>query len=326
MKPAVKAQSRVQQIIAELSVARDGSSIRDVRLGDAARRASASAHSEILGNQRAAGKLIEHIATEAGIETDKFDPILARNRIALQRVADERKAAAITNSTSVLKTFIDAIDGRRRAFEHLTPAAAPPTFIALDSPFLILPTTGNKLLDSSIAPFRSFAKVTIASQLDDKEVGFYFLWENPSDRYAVINVDGYLVFNGLIGATESGGFLPGNRFATMNVSGVLRTFEWWNQPPTEPLAQADQSQLVRSITADMGGGFGDVGDIESAHVFRGVDLSHTLFLVPPYGVTVIEVAAVLWSTTGTDGGDVSADFSSGDLQIMCPFVQIAVLT
>lgn len=327
MNLPMNAKSYVQQIATELNVARDLSFIKDARTDEAALRASTSGRSEILGNQRAAWNLIEYFATEQGFETGKFDPILARNQITLKLVADERKAAAIKQSSSVLKTFIHGIDGRRQAFDTLISAVEPPNFVVLDSPFLVWPTHGIELLDSNAVPYRSFGKITLDSgkTFGYEELGFYFLWENPSDRFAVINVDGYLVFNGVIGAAQDGGFWPGDRYASLSVGGNLHTFEWWNQPPTEPLFQIDQNQHVDSVTAT-GGEFGDVGDIESENVFRGIDLRHTLFVLPPHGVTVIEVTAVLQYRTGTDSGHVTADFSSGDFQIMCPFVLIAVLT
>jgi hypothetical protein len=49
-------------------------------------------------------------------------------------------------------------------------------------------------------------------------------------------------------------------------------------------------------------------------------------VLPPHGLTVIEVIAALQYQTGSDGGRVKADFHSGDLRIMSPFVLIGVLT
>ncbi|MBI3772873.1 MAG: hypothetical protein HY272_09265 [Gammaproteobacteria bacterium] len=322
-------KSYVPQLITELKAARDLALIKDARQEESALRARFSGRSEVLANQRASWQLIEYFATKNGFESEKFDEILARNQAELSRIADEQKAAAIKQSSSEMKTFIHAIESKRQAFDTLisTAVSPQPFFVALDSPFLIWPTHGIELLDSHTDPYRSTAKITLDSgrTFGYEELGFYFLYENPSDRFSVINVDGYLVFNGQLRASQGGGFWPGDRHASVGVGGHLHVFEWWNQPPTEPLAQADQTQQVASV-ATTGGGFGDVGAIETKNVFRGVDLRHTLFVMPPHAVTVIEVTAAITYGTGTDSGHVNVDFNSGDFQIMCPFVLISVLT
>lgn len=328
-KTTAASESSVLQIITDLKAARDLAVIKDGRQKEAALLASSADRSTILANKRAAWQLTEYFATKNGFESDKFVEILARNQSELSRIADEQKVAAIKQSSAEMKSFMRAIESKRQAFDALISTAAPPQpfFVALDSPFLIWPTQGIELLDSHTEPYRSTAKITLDSgrTFGYEELGFYFLWENPSDRFAVVNVDGYLVFNGQLRASQDGGFWPGDRYAGISAGGRLHVFEWWNQPPTEPLAQADQFQNVASVAAT-GGGFGDVGAIETKNVFRGVDLRHTLFLLPPHAVTVIEVTAAITYTTGTDSGHVNVDFNSGDFQIMCPFVLIAVLT
>lgn len=322
----------VPQIITELKAARDLALIKDARQKEeSAFQTSIAGRPEILANQRAGWQLNEYFAVKHGFEdeSEKFDEILARNKAELSRIAYEQKVAAIKQSSSEMKAFIHAIDSKRQAFDTLISAAELPRpfFVALDSPFLIWPTQGIELFDSHIDPYRSTAKITLDSgrTFGYEELGFYFLYENPSDRFAVINVDGYMVFNGQLRVAQDGGFWPGDRHASISAAGRLHVFEWWNQPPTEPLTQADQTQQVASV-ATSGGGFGDVGAIETKNVFRGVDLRHTLFVMPPHAVTVIEVSAAITYGTGSDSGHVNADFNSGDFQIMCPFVLISVLT
>jgi hypothetical protein len=322
-------KSYVPQIITELKAARDLALIKDARLEEFALETSISGRSDILANQRAGWQLIEYFVTKNGFESEKFDEILARNQVELSRIMDAQRAAAIKQSSSEMKKFIHAIDSKRQAFDTLisTAVSPQPFFVSLESPFLIWPTQGIELLDSHVEPYRSTAKITLDSgrTFGYEELGFYFLYENPSDRFSVVNVDGYMVFNGQLRASQNGGFWPGDRHASISAAGRLHVFEWWNQPPTEPLAQADQTQQVASA-AISGGGFGDVGGIVPKNVFRGVDLRHTLFLMPPHAVTVIEVTAAITYGTGSDGGHVNADFNSGDFQIMCPFVLVSVLT
>jgi hypothetical protein len=215
------------QITTELKAARNLSLLRDARVSEAALHDGAASPAEVAADQRAAWKLIEYWATKNGLEDDKFEAIRARSQAELQRIANERKAAAVAQSAAVMQSFIHAVEGKRKSFDTLIAAAPPvkPAFVTLDSPYQIWATQGIGMPVSNIVPWNSFAKVTLDSGKTQgyEEVGFDFAWENPSDRYAVINVDGYLVFSGVIEATQSGGFWPGERFAHLYVKSTMRT-------------------------------------------------------------------------------------------------------
>ena len=54
------------------------------------------------------------------------------------------------------------------------------------------------------------------------------------------------------------------------------------------------------------------------------DVNYRSFLIPARGVALFEVTLLIghW----TDGGFIEVDFTSGDFEIMCPAVVIAILT
>jgi hypothetical protein len=299
-------------------------------VSEAAGQDGAGTSAEVAAEQRDALRIIEHWAAKQGLDDGKFEAIRARAQAELQRGANDRAAAAVARSASVMQSFVQAVERKRKSFETLIAAAPPvqPAFVTLESPYQIWATPGVAMPASSIVPWNSFAKVTFQTSDTSvyKEVGFDFAWENPSDRYALINVDGYLVFNGHLRATQPGGFWPGDRWARLTINSTLRIYEWWNDPPTQPLGQSDQSQYGLDKVYVGGGGFGDVGGIVTRDVFRGVDLRHTLLAVPPHSLTVFQVVGILYCETGTEGGQVNADFNSGDFRIMSPFVLIGVLT
>ena len=63
---------------------------------------------------------------------------------------------------------------------------------------------------------------------------------------------------------------------------------------------------------------------DSAQSISGeTDLSAMLFAVPPNAQVIFEAALSLGY--GNDGGNIEADFESGDFQIMCPFVALSLL-
>ncbi|MFO1501867.1 MAG: hypothetical protein U1G07_26410 [Verrucomicrobiota bacterium] len=322
-------QDDLGQITAELKAAKDLAAIKEARQNAFSLPQPVSERPEIVANQRAAWQSIQYEAAKKGLETGKFDEILARNQADLARIAEEQRAAGIKQSAGVLAKFAQAIDGKRQAFEALITAAddPQPVRVVLEKPFLIWPTQGLEFMDANVAPFRSSAKVTLDSGKTQghEELGFYFIWRNPSDRIAVVNIDAFLLFSGQLRASQGGGFWPGSRFAKITVGGRLHVFEWWNHPPTEPFFQVDQAQTVKTVETH-GGGFGDVGAIELESVFRTIALGYTHFLLPPNAVTVIEVTPTFDYSTGSDSGHVNADFNSGDFQLMCPFVSIGILT
>jgi hypothetical protein len=299
-----------QKIIAELKAAR----------ADTAFRTTASGNSEIFGKQRA-----------------------GRNVSGMQNIGEKERAIAIERSSSVLKTFVRGIDDRRQALEMLQSRVVPPTppigpakptpiYTVLDTPFLIWPTHGMELLDSNLIPYGSFGKISVdPDSSGSTELGFYFLWENPTKQSVVINVYGYLAFNGLISAwgieepdqMSSDHHLECSGSGSMGIDAYLRTYRWWDQPPTEPLPEPDQFKHVDAVSdLDI-----NVGCGASKNVVQGVDPRYTLFQVipSPNGVAVIEVAAHFYYQANSTDAKSSADFNSGDFQIMCPYVLIEVV-
>ena len=68
--------------------------------------------------------------------------------------------------------------------------------------------------------------------------------------------------------------------------------------------------------------FGTGGDTQGTFISSGVLLNTTLFAVPPGAVAVFEVALDL--DYECDGGDIAADFASGDFSI-APVVVVTLL-
>lgn len=257
-----------------------------------------------------------------------LEELLAQSRSEAARFTDSQRAAAGTRSGAAKESVRRSIDSRREALEQLS-ASDGVQYIALDTPFLIWPTHGISLESSQLEPWNSRAKFLMhagnsgGSELTGhEELTFYFLWENPRDRYCVATVDGFVVLNGFCDAVAEGGILPGSRFSNLHVDTTLRLMEWWNQPPTEPPAEPDQRQRAVTLSVDRGG-FADFTHVEIADVFRGYDLRYASFALPPHGVAVIEVSVA--ATYGLEDGSVDLNFSYGDFDVLCPFVQVALL-
>lgn len=259
---------------------------------------------------------------------DRFEGLLAESRSEAARFVEGQRSAAANRSARAKEAAHRVVEDRRTALEQLL-AADPVEYFALDTPFLVWPTHGMALDSYQIEPWNSRAQMHLhAGNSGDteltghEELNFYFLWENPRAQYAVANVDGFLVLNGFCDALAHGGILPGTRFSRLQVDTTLRLMEWWNQPPTEPPAQTDQTQHAVNLAVDCGG-FGDFTHVEIAGVFRGYDLQYTSLAVPPHGVVVIEVGVA--ASYDLQDGSIDVDFSGSAFDVLCPFVQVALL-
>jgi hypothetical protein len=152
-------------------------------------------------------------------------------------------------------------------------------------------------------------------------VSFGFLWQNPSDKSAVVNVHGYLVLNGFCSVfSDSGFFSEGVAFLT--VFADLAIHELWNDPPTSPAPQSGQSQVALQLGCDSTGFF-EPGCANGRSLAAGFDLEFDQFMLPPKGTAMFEVSCILdWSLTD---GETQSDFSVGDRRVLSPGVLIAVL-
>jgi len=197
--------------------------------------------------------------------------------------------------------------------EHLASATAAPTHEQLGPPFLIWPTLGVFFDDYDLA--QRWARITVDSSktIGHEELGFYYLWQNPSDSNAVINVVADMVLTGFCSVESDGGFFPGDRRSRLNLFVRLRPWEWWNQPPTLPLEQVSQSEHVLELSTNTGG-FMAHNATDSESVLSVNELRYDSFLVPPHGVVVLEVLLDVLYSTGTDSGSIHVDFAGAGFQ------------
>ncbi len=323
------------QIKDAILAARNISAIRDEKNG-LVNPQSFPKHSPIIKNQSVSSRFLTSYFSKNGLDFDKLDKILMQNQAERQLILEKLKADAIKESSGIKDTMYKTIENRRKTIETLTDnAAAPyPYYVTLDKPFLIWPTSGLFFQDSHYEPWNSWGKVKLDSSksssdypnLFREELGFYFLWENPVNKWAVINVDGYLIQNGFCSVQSDSGFFAGDRRSSVSIYSNLRLLEWWNQPPTQPLFQTDQSQIIFSISCYSGDMFDFDGGFNGDHIFRGSDSRYNLFLIPPNGVSVFEVISIISYSNGINGGSAHVDFASNDFKITCPFVLLAILT
>jgi hypothetical protein len=256
----------------------------------------------------------------------------------IQAALREKPSAAVNGAA-----FRRGVANFRKATDVLGHLHVPstPVIERIDTAFLIWTRfgigTGNILVDSHTEALNNWATIRRKAKDDDAYIGgdelnFYFLWQNTTGADAVVNVSSYLALNGWcqLHAESSwfwapdwaGGGLIGDAHVAFDA--VLTLFEWWNQPPTEPLPQVGQRQGV--LDESISGGWSGVspGQTRTLLPSGNYHLNYDTFFVPRNGVAVFEVGLQLeydgWNSS------VNIDFASEDLLVLCPYVQVELLT
>jgi hypothetical protein len=311
--------------------------IKDMLMGDEGRRLDdlRARQSDVperfvsRDTRHATAELLSSLLNAPDAATD-FAALLVKDDAERAARVEKARADAVEASCVVQKALTGQALTRLGNLE--TVAALPrtlgtPQYVLLNEPFLIWPSNSVDLEASEVVPSDSWAKFRVRIEDGRRFIGdvkFYYLWSNPVDKYAVIDVDGYAIFHGFGYVGTGGGLLPGDRMASASVDGRLEIYEW-TQPPTQPIPQPDQFVDVATLKVTAYG-WGEVGAIESRNIHRGYDLRHTTMVVRPFGVLVFAVTAFVSCATGSDSGLAEVDFASGDFRVGSPAVVVAILS
>lgn len=278
-------------------------------------------------SQKAVAKLLGSELTNLGPVRKAFTAILEKDAAATAKLAKQAQAAALKNARGARKVLAAATAQRLKVIKGLASqdGQASERFL-LSKPFLIWPTQGLEMDDAQYIQNNSFAKVQVSTSGTRYDaLRFYYLWDNPRNAYSVIDIDGFIIFNGNIQVGSGGGVFPGDRWSQVTIDGVLEIYEWWTQPPTQPYPQPDQTVEAANLYFQSDG-WSETGGILPLPIFRGYDLRCTQFIVPPLGTVVLAVTAKINSANGSDSSNSVVDFSSGNFQIGSPFVTVNLVS
>ncbi len=270
------------------------------------------------------------------IDASEFRAALAR----IRRDEPARRANRESASASASAGLRVDIGSRRGGIDSgVSPQA--PTIVVLDKPFLIWADSygapSNILVDSHVEPHNSsarvyFSKLFEGTFFDSQAVGFYFFWQNDSAADSVVNASASFSLKGEITVNPRDGWIPKIWWGTGTVGWIngsvtaeLTPLEWWNQPPTQPSVQGDQYQVIREISvrgdwtplANPGAG-------TAYQISESYHLHHSMFRIPPGASAVFEVR-LRFNYEGNKSS-LHIDFSNDDRIIICPHVELEVLT
>jgi hypothetical protein len=293
----------------------------------------------VSAKRRTAANMVESVLTKAGLDTSKVSKLLAEDQKALRTAFDKDSAAAAKRSRATSAAFHSGMAARLEALKVLR-APFISSFLTLDRPFLIWQLPHPQLdifTDSRIESNSSSVRVLVNKNdgSNSTRFVFFFLWRNESDAVAVANVGSSLVLNGRCLVFANDGIIFPDT-ATLNIAASLslvRWFGWGTDPVTgqsndqtlHPNFQSTQRQQVVSFSVE-GGNILGLGEFEGrSFSVEAFPLSHSLFVIPGGASVIFQVALEL--SYGFDGGgNVFVDFSEGSHAVLCPNVELEILT
>ncbi|MGA8595883.1 MAG: hypothetical protein WB676_14285 [Bryobacteraceae bacterium] len=269
---------------------------------------------------------------------DRLAKLRELNHLAQVARASQPSVQLVRSPKISAAAFKRQREERRQALSLFSRILPPfvPVEVVLEEPFLIwqLPNPQSNIwISEQYAPSDSFVKflVDTSEGSDSTQFVFYFWWENEQSSFALVNVNTSLILNGTCGVSAAPSVLFGNS-ASISLSANLTLLQWWEQPPTQPLYQDSQMQFIVGLLAYTGASldFGSPDVKKKDFNFSPFNLSYSMLAVPPQSGVLIEVA--LQMDYSFDGGELDiseyamANFNSGDNFVMCPFVQLEILT
>jgi hypothetical protein len=260
-----------------------------------------------------------------------FAAIAEQDRAKLDARLGKIKADAVRASRDRQRALKTAAAQYMKDWQHVVHAPLDPGrigHILLNVPFDISPGGDAELEASQIVENNSFAKfhTRVENGKDfTGEARFSFVWVNPKTTSEVINIPGFVIFNGHCSLGTGGGLFGGDRNASVTVEGRLEILDVSKNPPTSPPGQPDQFVTALTMSEDTSG-WGEVGAVDAKNLFRGFGLNHAQMIVPPQATIVFVVVASVRCDTGDDSSNAEADFASGAFQVGSPAVLLATFT
>ena len=268
------------------------------------------------------GRELRPLFASAGLDLGKLDKALKGNHAALKKSLAQEQAASAKQYAQAHRMRLAGLANTRAALEQLAGTAFLTTPITVSTPFFIGARPVGFLEDSSIAPFNNVAKPSlhITQNTDGRsaKISFYFAWQNPIDFLAVLNCSADVIANGHVKNTADDGIFTGGS-ATVKLRTELTVFVG----PLQISFQQGQRANIDTITAE-GGGIFDVGAVGDRDVSATTHLSASNIQVEGNRIVVFEVAFV--ADYSIDDGSIDVDFASGNRSVICPALNIELLT
>lgn len=264
-----------------------------------------------------------------GIDTDRAYAVArARNReLAAAAQADARRSEA--DATAAGARLAETAAADLKGWNAVQGGVLPfiPQSVLVGTPLTIWASPRSNILwDSHLQAGDNWVRAKLESSTEEYNVidvvRWIFMWANPVDAYAVVNVASSLYYNGYLRADADGSgpaswIDVGNGSANLLATVSLAQWKFW----TAEAAPHNLSwERPGSVSAE--GGFFDDWDTETVSGYRQVHKE--MLIIPPLATELFEVRLELQHSQVD--GSVLADFAEFDRRVTCPYLVVQVLS
>lgn len=291
---------------------------------------SLAQYKQVAALRRKIGNRIEPVLVKAGLDVGKIKKILAERQTEVQRISKAQTAQIKKQFADREKSVRQSVKNSYKALQQLVNPLQPPavpTFITLDTPFLIWPSPWGILTSQHIEPSKNQAKIfsTIGTTdqipvIDETQsVSFYFHWVNPSNSPAVVNISSPVLLFGSVEAFADQDWFDSDANAQCLVSLSIEMV----QPETAGEVNISLGGVIIGGSALDSYITGDDGDLTDFFASLFPIFSNGLS-VAPNATAVFEVTVQFYCHAAT--GWAHVDFNNNGGFIGCPFVKLELLT
>jgi hypothetical protein len=273
-------------------------------------------------------KELEPIFQRAGLDVEEINRILTQHDKDVRKVREEQKSQIETNLAARGENLRVALTQRSRTLDRIANKPFLTTTIPLQEALQIFAEPVGMLTDWGIEPQYNWGKIAFGDFQDetfgdfqDKNgtvyLRFYFFWQNTSDYLAVLNATTELSALGIIYATANPELLiSGNSGLSCSGSfdvyvGSAEIYPPGNVGLGNVHAGTGWGPTVRGAEYSLIDGQLNSLSVSNIEVDSG-----------EFAVLVVEFSA----TYDVYNGSIRLDFESGDNSIICPGVNLELLT
>jgi hypothetical protein len=248
-----------------------------------------------LPSQRKMNDVLRAGLGNGGVDVAELERLYRQSTSEFKAAADKALAKTKKHSAALAKEAkleLKNLQARVEATKNVAPAELYLIETATD-----ITANGFSLTTVNRAPQNNFAEFEFGTNGNNyATVDFTYQWTNPKDKFVVVNVTGFITFNGSLRASSPSGIF--------GASGPLFAYR---------------------LNADSGGGWwGNPGVYETGTVFRGLPPAAYTFTVAPQETITIDVIGEF--STDIDSGSAAYVFQEEGRQVSSTAVIVSIIS
>jgi hypothetical protein len=267
--------------------------------------------------RREFGKQLPAVFAGTGLDSEKLNKILAEHQSEVRSVLAEEKSKTAKSFAALGENLRRGIENQKRALEQIANISIVSATIPLWTAWKIDGPQSTPFA-SHIEAANNWAVLAFERGIDGRgsvDVGFWFSWQNPSQRIAVLKIDTDLIVQGLCEAHADPPASPWfHRTTYVDLSAQLNIYVG--------------GAILQSEVASIGGAkaTADWGNVIDAEVISSTEHLSRGPIEVDAGAGALFMIHFWADYTVDDLGRVILDFESSGGIIKCPVVQLEVLS